>query len=127
MRPETPARWRRGFRLYRRRTGADALGNETAVYDLAHPDLVRDAADGIDLQPPRSWNSSGTLGSTGARVEPWGETAGGVLEGYVFDALEVAEFDRLAVDGALYEVRRVLNWPSHRQLLIQRVKGEMGE
>ena len=83
MRPETPARWRRGFRLYRRRTGA--------------------------------------------RVEPWGETAGGVLEGYVFDALEVAEFDRLAVDGALYEVRRVLNWPSHRQLMIQRVKGEMGE
>ena len=122
MRRATPARWRRGFRLYRRRTGVDALGNETAVYDMEHPDLVRTDAEGIDFQPPRSWNPGGRLDSVGARTEAWGETAGGVLEGYVFDALEVAEFDRMAVDGVLYEVRRVLRWPGHRQLMLQRVQ-----
>jgi hypothetical protein len=122
MKWNTPKDWRRGFQLCRRRKGTDSLGNATAEYDMEHPDEVYSAEEGIDIQPPRSWNSSSRLDSVGAHLADWGETAGGVLEGYVMDALEVNAFDRLVIDGAVYEVRSVQRWPGHRQVLMQRVE-----
>ena len=122
-RRETPPAWRRGFALYRRRTGRDALGNETAFYSMEAPDETVSAPDGVDFQHAKSWNTSGRLGSAGAGVEEIGEVpGGGVLEGYLKSALAVSPFDRLEIDGALYEVRSVQRWPGHRKLLLQRVK-----
>lgn len=119
---ETPAAWRQGFKLYRRRAGTDSLGNETALYDMTAPDAEAEAAEGICVQYPRGWNSSGSVGKTGSRVEERGEVPGGVLEGWVKGELVIAPFDRLEVDGGLWEVRAVHRWPGHRQLLMQRVR-----
>lgn len=118
----SPPSWRTGFQLYRRRRGTDRLGNPTAEYDMEHPDVVRPQAEGMHLQVPRSWNSGGRLDSVGARLEEWGETAGGVLEGFLFEELEVAAFDRFAVEEAIYEVCSVHRWPGHRLLMLQRIK-----
>lgn len=89
---------------------------------MEHPDAVRTRAEGMHLQVPRSWNSGGRLDSVGARLEDWGETAGGILEGFLFEELEVAAFDRFVVEGEVYEVRSVYRWPHHRLLMLQRVK-----
>lgn len=120
---ETPAAWRRGFRLFRRRTGRDSLGNETACYDMDAPDAEFECGDGLDFQSPKGWNSAGRIGSAGAGVEESGEiSGGGVLEGYLRPGIEAAPFDRLEVDGALYEVRSIHRWPGHQKLLLQRLK-----
>lgn len=58
---ETPAPWRQGFALYRRRTGADSLGNETACYQMDAPDLTVPDGEGLAFQSPRSWNSGGRV------------------------------------------------------------------
>ncbi|MBR1780544.1 MAG: hypothetical protein IJ751_03975 [Oscillospiraceae bacterium] len=113
----TPARWTRPFALYRRRTGLDSLGNETARYDMSAPDATGE----MDFQQPKSWNTAGRVGSGGAQVDETGERSGGILEGYLRSALAVAAFDRLQLDGALYEVRAIHIWPSHRKLMLQRV------
>lgn len=118
---ETPARWRRGFQLYRRRTGTDSLGNEAAGYDMETPDYEATAEQGMDFQRPKSWNTAGSV-TSGARVEAWGEVTGGILEGYLRGALEVAEFDRLKVEGELYEVKSLHRWPGHCKLVLQRVR-----
>ena len=118
---ETPALWRRGFALYRRRTGADSLGNETAWYDMTTPDETVEAARGISFQSPRGWNSAGSVGQRGWRVTERGETSGGVLEGYLKDGPVISPFDRLKVEDELWEVRAVYRWPGHRQLLMERV------
>lgn len=119
---ETPALWRQGFKLYRRRTGEDSLGNETAFYDMTTPDETVQAGAGISFQAPRGWNSTGNVGKSGCRVEENGEVAGGVLEGCLKGDLVVNPFDRLEVEGQLWEVRAVHRWPGHRQLLMQRVR-----
>ncbi len=119
---DTPTAWRQGFSLYRRRQGTDSLGNETAWYDMDAPDAVISAEEGLDFQYPRAWNTSGHVGTAGASVAEMGETSGGVLEGYLKGELELAAFDRLEVDGALWEVRAIRRWPEHRELLLQRIK-----
>ena len=121
-RKETPAAWRQGFKLYRRRKGNDSLGNVTAVYDMTAPDAEVDAPEGICFQYPRGWNTGGTIGGRGDRVEERGEVPGGVLEGWLKSELAVSRFDRLEVAGELWEVRAVHRWPGHRQLLMQRVR-----
>lgn len=118
---ETPAAWRRGFRLYRRRTGTDSLGNETAVYDMDVPDEAVPAERGMDFQRPKSWNTAGSV-TSGARVEPWGELTGGILEGYLRTELDIKEFDRLEVEGTLYEVKSLHRWPGHCKLMLQRTR-----
>lgn len=118
----SPLPWKTGFQLYRRRRGTDQFGNPTAEYDMERPDAVRTQAEGMHLQVPRSWNSGGRLDRVGARLEDWGETAGGILEGFLFEELEIAVFDRLAVEGEVYEVRSVHRWPGHRLLMLQRIR-----
>lgn len=117
---DTPKGWRRGFRLYRRTTGADSLGNETAVYAQT-PDLVVEAEDGLAFQSPRSWNSGGKVG-TAVKVADNGEVPNGILECCLRGDLEISTFDRLEIDGELWEVRSVQHWPSHRKLVLQRVR-----
>ncbi len=50
-----------------------------------------------------------------------GEQYAGVLEACLRRELELTEFDRLEVDGMLYEVRLLRRWPNHREILLQRV------
>ena len=40
----TPAAWRKGFALHRRKAGTDRYGDAVAVYDMEHPDVT--VADG---------------------------------------------------------------------------------
>lgn len=124
---ETPLAWRRGFSLYRRRLETDRLGNPVAVYDLEHPDFVAQdgTREGISWQLVRSWQSSGRL-TSGYTLGEQGEQASGVLEGCLFTELAVSVFDRMELDGALYEIRAVQRWPSYRKLLAQRIGGEEG-
>lgn len=124
MTQTTPALWRQGYTLHRRRSGTDSLGDETAYYDMELPDLtVADGAEeGICFQPRRSWISSGTLDSAGATVAEYGQRSNGVLEGVLYAGVELAPFDRLVIGGELYELRTVQHWPRHRYLLLQRVK-----
>lgn len=117
----TPPKWRRGFQLYRRRTGTDSLGNEMAFYDMEQPDAEVSPENGVSFQRPRAWNPSGKLSSAGAQVVEYGEVMGGVMGCYLRDDLAVAEYDRIAVDGLLYEVRSIQTWPGHRKLLLQRL------
>lgn len=118
---DTPRDWRRGFALYRRTTGTDSLGNETAVYSRQGPDLVVEAQDGLAFQSPRSWNSGGKVG-TAVTVEDNGEVPNGILECCLRSDLEISPFDRLEIDGELWEVRSIQHWPSHRKLILQRVR-----
>lgn len=122
LRRETPLAWRRGFTLHRRRTGRDAYGDPTAVYDMERPDYTAGdgTPEGICWQSARSWQSGGTL-SGGARAESDGERVRGVLQGVVFGDLEAVEFDRFVIDGVTYELRGLERWPGHRLLLLQRL------
>lgn len=117
---DTPSSWRRGFSLYRRTAGLDGLGNETALYGQ-EPDLVVEAPDGLAFQNPRSWNSGGKVGA-GMKTEENGEVPNGILECCLRGDLEISAFDRLEIDGELWEVRSIQHWPSHRRLVLQRVR-----
>lgn len=117
---DTPSSWRRGFSLYRRTAGVDSLGNETTLYGQ-DPDLVVEARDGLAFQNPRSWNSGGKVGA-GMSVEENGEVPNGILECCLRSDLEISAFDRLEIDGELWEVRSIQHWPSHRRLVLQRVR-----
>ena len=117
---DTPKGWRRGFSLYRRATGQDSLGNETALYGET-PDLVVEAEDGLAFQNPRSWNSGGKVGAA-VEVTENGEVPSGILECCLRSELEIAPFDRLETAGELWEVRSIQHWPSHRRLVLQRVR-----
>ena len=117
---DTPKSWRRGFSLYRRATGQDSLGNETALYGET-PDLVVEAEDSLAFQNPRSWNSGGKVGAA-VEVTENGEVPSGILECCLRSDLEIAAFDRLDIGGELWEVRSIQHWPSHRRLVLQRVR-----
>lgn len=117
----TPQSWKRGFQLYRRRVKWDSLGNESVSYP-DEPDLVVEAQDGICFQSPRGWNASGNVGKNGWQVFIDGEHSGGVLEGFLKAEPVLNPFDRLDIDGTLWEVRATHRWPGHRQVLLQRVR-----
>lgn len=55
-------------------------------------------------------------------MEEYGERCGGVLEGVLYGDLELDVFDRLVVDGVVYELRAVQGWPGHRKLQLQRLR-----
>lgn len=59
--------------------------------------------------------------SSGGRVDAGGERIGGILEGVVYGSLEAAVFDRLVIDGAVYELRAIQTWPCHRVFQLQRL------
>lgn len=122
---ETPLSWRRGFALYRRRLSADSWGNPIAVYRMDAPDFTAadGSADGICWQNVRAWQSSGRL-TSGASSGEAGEQYADVLEGYLFSPLALSAFDRILLDGALYEIRAIQHWPDYRKLLAQRLGGE---
>ena len=117
----TPAAWRQGYALYRRRTGYDIFGSEIAVYDLSQPDAVVPAENGISIQRPRAWNPTSGLSSAAAHITFCGEMTGGVLAAYDRSGLSIAPFDRLIANNMLYEVRAVHRWPCHQKLLLQRL------
>ena len=81
----TPAAWRKGFALHRRKAGTDRYGDAVAVYDMEHPDVTVADGDenGICWQSVRTWQSGGNL-SSGGRVDAGGERVGGILEGVVY-------------------------------------------
>ena len=116
----TPAAWRKGFALHRRKAGTDRYGDAVAVYDMEHPDVtVADGdEDGICWQSVRTWQSGGNL-SSGGRVDAGGERIGGIQEGVVYGSLEAAVFDRLVIDGSVYELRAIQSWPCHRVFQLQ--------
>ncbi len=60
--------------------------------------------------PSRTWQSGGDLVS-GGRVDAGGERVGGILEGVVYGSLEAAVFDRLVINGVVYELRAIQLWP----------------
>lgn len=119
---KTPVSWRQGFALHRRRAESDRYGDSVARYDMEHPDvIVTDGApEGICWQSVRTWQSGGNL-SSGGRVEPEGERVGGILEGVVYGGLEANVFDRLVINGAVYELRAIQRWPCHRVFQLQRL------
>lgn len=119
----TPLDWRRGFTLHRRRQTTDCYGDPVDAYDMEHPDFTAQdrTAEGICWQSTRTWQSSGTL-SSGARLEEYGERANEVLEGVLYGDLELSVFDRLVVDGVVYELRGIQNWLGYRKLQLQRLR-----
>ena len=118
-----PAGWRRGFVLYRKGLERDSLGEMRRVYRMDSPDLVVKDGDeeAICWQSVRSWQSSGRL-SAGERPYPQGEQSVESLQGVCRTGLMVQEGDRFAIGEALYELKQVQHWPSHRLLLLERVK-----
>ena len=90
---------------------------------MEHPDVtvVDGDEDGICWQSVRTWQSGGNL-SSGGRVDAGGERIGGILEGVVYGSLEAAVFDRLVIDGAVYELRAIQSWPCHRVFQLQRLR-----
>ena len=118
----TPAEWRKGYALHRRRQETDGYGELVNRYDMEHPDLVVEdgGENAVCWQDVRTWQTGGQL-STGNMVKPAGESWQDVLQGALFGGLEVAPFDRFVVDGGIYELRKVQRWPGHRLLLLQRL------
>lgn len=110
---DRPAAWGKAWQLYRRQAGQDAWGDPTAVYP-EQPDASFSAGgDGAV-----AWQSE--PGST-ETAEP-GERTRQTAAGCVFDAsLEIGPFDRVAFDGALWEVRSVQILPGHRRVEVVRL------
>lgn len=119
----TPLAWRKGFTLHRRTQTTDCYGDPVDGYDMDHPDFTAQdgTQDGICWQRAQTWQSSGTL-SSGAKVAEYGEHTNEILEGVLYGDLALAAFDRLVIDGVVYELRGVQNWPSYRKLQLQRVR-----
>ncbi len=119
----TPLAWRRGFTLHRRTQTTDCYGDPVNTYDMEHPDVTAQdgTEDGICWQNLRTWQSSNTL-SSGAKVEPYGEHCSGILEGVLYGTLSLSVFDRLVIDGAVYEVRGIQRWLGYRKLQLQRLR-----
>lgn len=115
---DTPRLWQQTALIYRRRSGKDSLGNETAVYDMTCPD----GAEVGSFQFPRGWNPTGQVGSAGYKTELAGEEGGGVLEGFVRGDAELGPFDRLKLGEEVWEVRAVHPWPQHRRILLRRIQ-----
>lgn len=118
----TPAEWRKGYTLHRRRQETDSYGERVNRYDMDNPDLI--VLDGEDnaicWQDVKTWQTAGQL-NTGNMVTESGESVRGVLQGALFGPLEVNPYDRFVVDGELYEVRKIQKWPGHRLLQAQRI------
>ena len=80
-----------------------------------------EAADGLAFQHPRSWNSGGKRGR-GRRGAGLGRTARRNSGGLPAHRAGTGPYDRLDIGGRLWEVRAIQRWPSHRKLMLQRVR-----
>lgn len=113
---------RSGYSVHRRRLVPDAYGEQAAVFDMEHPDVVVQAlsADAV------CWQSTGQSRARerfrgGAVQAEQGERSQEILQGALFSDLELALWDRLVIDGAVYELREIQQWPSYRMLFVQSV------
>ena len=114
MRRVTPLRWRKAWTLHRRQTGTDSAGDPTAVYDMEHPDFSAQAGEAGGV----CWR----VLSGDATVAERGERCTATARGCLFGAEpEVAPFDRVRFDGALWEVRAVSHWPGHREVTVVQI------
>lgn len=109
---DRPAPWGKAWSLYRRRTETDSAGDPMAVYSSA-PDFQAEA----DSSGAVAWQ----VQSGEASVDEPGERLHGTAIGRIYDAVEIAAFDRVFFDGALWEVRSVETWPGHRKVTVMRV------
>ncbi|MCD8340649.1 MAG: hypothetical protein LUC87_00650 [Clostridiales bacterium] len=110
---DRPALWGKGWSLYRRQTGTDSYGDPTAVYP-DEPDYSAEAGSAGAV----AWQQS----SGSASVVEAGEQEGSTAAGVVYDsALELAPFDRVEFDGALWEITTVSTWLHCRRVEVKRV------
>lgn len=110
---DRPAAWGKGWSLYRRTEGTDRHGNPTAVYPET-PDYTAQAGSTGGV----AWQVEG--GS--AQVTEPGERVGQAAFGLVYDdALTLVPFDRVAFDGAFWEIRAVQPWGHHRRVEVVRL------
>lgn len=109
-----PDLWGKAWSLYRRQTGTDSYGDPTAVYDMDSPDFTAEAGSSGAV----AWQQS----SGSADVAEAGEAEGGTAAGVVYDStLELAPFDRVIFDDALWEVTTVTTWPNCRRVEVKRI------
>lgn len=120
---KAPVQWRSGFALHRKRLERDSLGESRRVYDMEHPDLLIQDGDerSISWQAVRSWQSSGRL-SSGEQLREYGYQNVATLQGVCRWALETDCGDRFVLHDGVYELKQIQQWPSHRLLLLERVK-----
>jgi hypothetical protein len=111
-----------GYALHRRKWTMDEYGEREPVYDMETPDFVAQPGgeDAVCWQNAGYSSNRGTL-SSGAKQEQQGERVREILQGALFSQLEVAEYDRLVIQGKVYELREIQHWPSHRMLYAERV------
>lgn len=111
---DRPPAWGKAWTLHRRKAGTDSYGDPIAVYDMDSPDYS--ASEGSSGAV--AWQVEGGAASVS---EP-GEQITVTATGRIYDAaLEIAPFDRVRFDGAVWEVRSVEQWPSHRKATVERV------
>lgn len=118
----TPPAWRKGYTLHRRRTRLDSLGETQVFYDMEHPDLtVLDGTENaVCWQDIRVWRNGNPV-SSGDFITLNGELPLTVLQGALFSPLTLSVFDRLVIDGEVYELRKIQRWSDYRWLQLQRV------
>lgn len=115
--------WRRsGYTVHRRRLAADAYGEQAAVFDMEHPDVVVAAgsADAVCWQRAGQNRARGKMQSGAVQAEQ-GERSQEILQGALYSDLTLNQWDRLVINGAVYELREIQQWPSYRMLYAQKV------
>lgn len=114
LRRTTPPQWGKAWSLYRRQSGTDSEGDPVAVYDMEHPDFSAQAGAAGSV----AWQEA----EGSATVAESGERITAAASGCLFGAEpEIAPFDRVRFDGALWEVRSVTHWPAHREVWVVRI------
>ncbi len=112
---DRPPAWGKAWSLYRRKAGTDSYGDPIAVYDLENPDYTAEAGSTGAV----AWQAEGGAASVS---EP-GEQVTATATGRIYDAaLEIAPFDRVRFDGAVWEVCSVEQWQNHRNVGVVRVE-----
>lgn len=114
--------FRRGYQLCRRRLRRDQYGELESVFDLEHPDLVVEPGSphAVSWQRVSQNHQRGSLHAGAVQAEQ-GERIREILQGALFSDLELTLWDRLVIDGRVYELRDVERWPSYRMLYVQSV------
>lgn len=112
---DRPATWGKAWALYRRQTETDSYGDPVAVYGMDTPDYTAEA----DSTGAVAWQAEGGA----ANVSEPGEQVTATATGRIYDtSLEIAPFDRVQFDGAVWEVRTVEQWQNHRKVGVVRVE-----
>ena len=113
---------RSGYSVHRRRLVSDAYGEQAAVFDMEHPDVVVQAgsADAVCWQRAGQNRARGKMQSGAVQAEQ-GERSQEILQGALFSDLALEPWDRLVIGEGVYEVREIQQWPSYRMIFVQRV------